>query len=595
MMSTSPVSPFHSQSTMRSPHAATVSFLRRRPVRSGARLAGVALLILVAARPAFAATPVDPGLGSRLREAAPGARLTAEGLSLEDGTPLRLELTRFEVFAPGARIEEHGAGGSVRLVPLPDDRYFRGSVAGDPGSLVVLTAGRDTVRGLVSTRGEVFTVGTVGPRKEPSLDASGTSGPVVLSRLGADGPEAGGGFRCGNDAVPGGLVRAAASGGASGQVAPLSSTTFDVKVALETDYELYQLFGSSVTLSSYLASLVATASAIYLRDINTTISIPSISLWSTPSDPWSASDSATALLEVGDYWHANRPQATYPRNTVHFIGHKGSLEGRAWLGVLCSSDFNAGGGHYGGGYGVTLGALGQFSTSNTSLYWDILAFTHEVGHNFNSPHTHCYSPPVDHCYNQEGGSCYSGQVSVPPEKGTIMSYCHRVSPGFSNNIVFYLGKPAEASQAVTALMRGYVEGVAPCLTAAPASSPLRLYTVPPCRLADTRGAAGPLGGPALQAASTRVFGLAGVCGVPGGAKAVSLNVTVTQPGGAGNVRLYPGDGALPGTSSLNFAPGQTRANNVVIPVSADGLARVAVRNDCPGTVHLILDVNGYFQ
>ncbi len=49
MMSTSPVSPFHSQSTMRSPHAATVSFLRRRPVRSGARLAGVALLILVAA------------------------------------------------------------------------------------------------------------------------------------------------------------------------------------------------------------------------------------------------------------------------------------------------------------------------------------------------------------------------------------------------------------------------------------------------------------------------------------------------------------------------------------------------------------------
>jgi hypothetical protein len=97
------------------------------------------------------------------------------------------------------------------------------------------------------------------------------------------------------------------------------------------------------------------------------------------------------------------------------------------------------------------------------------------------------------------------------------------------------------------------------------------------------------------AASTRVFGLAGVCGVPGGAKVVSLNVTVTQPAAAGNLRLYPGDGAQPGTSSINFGPGQTRANNVVIPVSADGLARVAVRNDCPGTVHLILDVNGYFQ
>ncbi len=588
MTSSSPVRPIHSQSTMRPPQAALFPG-RRSPLLRLARLACAALLIRAGS--SLADTPVDPMLGSQLRAAQPGARLVAGGLSLEDGTPLRLELTRFEVFSPGARIEEHGAGGSVRLVPLPDDRYFRGSVAGDPDSIVVLTAGPDTLRGLVATRGAVF---TVGPRKESPLDASSSSGPIVLARLGADGSGAGGGFRCGNDAVPAGLARAAASGGASGQAAPLSSTTFDVKVALETDYELYQLFGSSVTLSSYLASLVATASAIYLRDINTTISIPSMSLWSTPADPWSATDPLSALYEVGDYWHSNRPQATYPRSTVHFIGHKGPLAGVAWIGVLCSSDFNAGGGHYGGAYGVTLGALGQFSTSNTSLYWDILAFTHEVGHNFNSPHTHCYSPPVDHCYNQEGG-CYSGSVSVPPEKGTIMSYCHLVAPAYSNNIVFYLGKPAEASQAVTARMRSYVESVSACLTAAPASSPLRLYTLSPCRLADTRGATGPLGGPALQAASTRAFGLAGVCGVPGGAKAVSLNVTVTQPGGAGNVRLYPGDGALPGTSSLNFAPGQTRANNVVIPVSADGLARVAVRNDCPGTVHLILDVNGYFQ
>jgi uncharacterized repeat protein (TIGR01451 family) len=121
------------------------------------------------------------------------------------------------------------------------------------------------------------------------------------------------------------------------------------------------------------------------------------------------------------------------------------------------------------------------------------------------------------------------------------------------------------------------------------------YTLPPCRVLDTRG----LDGPFLRAATTRIFNLRELCGLPANAIGVSFNVTITQPNAPGNLRLYPGGTAAPLASSINFAPGQTRANNGIVPVSADG--KLSVTNDQPPApmgfvngVHVILDVNGYF-
>jgi hypothetical protein len=51
--------------------------------------------------------------------------------------------------------------------------------------------------------------------------------------------------------------------------------------------------------------------------------------------------------------------------------------------------------------------------------------------------------------------------------------------------------------------------------------------------------------------------------------------------------------AVPDTSVINFGPGQTRANNLVLRLDADG--KFKVTNDSSGTVHLILDVNGYLD
>jgi hypothetical protein len=120
------------------------------------------------------------------------------------------------------------------------------------------------------------------------------------------------------------------------------------------------------------------------------------------------------------------------------------------------------------------------------------------------------------------------------------------------------------------------------------------YTLTPCRVFDTRGANGPWGGPALAPGQNRSFTIAGRCGVPSSAVAVSVNVTVTQPGAAGNIEYFPGNAFPFGTSTLNFAAGQTRANNAVLMLATDGSGTVRFVNTAAGSSHLILDVNGYF-
>lgn len=126
------------------------------------------------------------------------------------------------------------------------------------------------------------------------------------------------------------------------------------------------------------------------------------------------------------------------------------------------------------------------------------------------------------------------------------------------------------------------------------NSGVGFFTVTPCRVADTRNPNGPLGGPALVAGASRSFVLAGQCGIPVGARSVSINVTVTQPTALGDLRLYPGGTPIPLTSAINYQAGQTRANNAVVPLGAGG--DVGIQCDqTSGTVHGIIDVNGYFQ
>jgi hypothetical protein len=149
--------------------------------------------------------------------------------------------------------------------------------------------------------------------------------------------------------------------------------------------------------------------------------------------------------------------------------------------------------------------------------------------------------------------------------------------------------PAAGALDLTLPARSATLAVVP-LGTPPPSVPTRFYTLTPCRVLDTRN---PATGPALAASTERVVPVGGSCGVPATARAVSVNLTVTQPGAAGNLALFPA-GAAPLSSTINYAPGQTRANNAVVSLSSS--AALAIRcGQASGSAHVILDVNGYFQ
>lgn len=147
-------------------------------------------------------------------------------------------------------------------------------------------------------------------------------------------------------------------------------------------------------------------------------------------------------------------------------------------------------------------------------------------------------------------------------------------------------------------------------SAAPAlaDGPFQYFPLTPCRVADTRNPPGINAGPAVpgippnySSLPSRSFQVKGNCGVLGTAKAVTVNITVTQPTSGGWLGIYPGATGFSGTSTINFNTGEFAiANGAIVPLAptGTGVNDITVQwgaNDAGATAHVILDVTGYFQ
>ena len=212
--------------------------------------------------------------------------------------------------------------------------------------------------------------------------------------------------------------------------------------------------------------------------------------------------------------------------------------------------------------------------------------------------------PLSPCGIPPGASAYSLNVTAVPEgplsyltlwptgqarplvstlnswTGKVVANAAIVPVGDNESVSVFVKSPAD----VILDTSGYF--------AAPGNAgALLFYPVKPCRVADTRGPAGPFGAPLLAAATTRPFAIpAGVCNIPTTAAAYSLNITVVPDGPLSYLTAWPAGSPRPVVSTLNSLDGTVVANAAIVPAGVDGAITIFVTNPA----QLILDIDGYF-
>jgi hypothetical protein len=443
-----------------------------------------------------------------------GETLRLDPVPLIDGDPATLDLERFEVWAAESQITVHeGDGKSTHVLPRSATRFYKGHVAGEPDSAIAISVEPDgQINGTIFVRERVFSLasairlrgaGTREPRGEDPAPSRERTEPKALFVREIDPVEdlvlnpAARDWHCDVDKAGLNSIRKALSAGTasatmknlrvSPEGTPSSGVAYSVTLAIETDGELRAAFSSDAALQSYIEDLIAQVSVIYQRDLNTSVMIGPLNMYSSPlTDPWGitpAFTTADALSELAAYWHTNKSNVS--RSAVVFISGKPFFAGSAWQDFLCQPEVSCGSdgslcgsaafaSSYAGAYAfcastvVTTAVPDPTQPQNgvqyglpPSNYWMLLEVAHELGHLANGPHTHCvplsdeqrahYGVPatrlyVDQCFNGEPG-CYSGSsISVPAEKGTIMSLCHNIFAGAypqSRYLFYKLGEPSE--------------------------------------------------------------------------------------------------------------------------------------------------------
>lgn len=210
----------------------------------------------------------------------------------------------------------------------------------------------------------------------------------------------------------------------SSSLAPQGSVDYEAIIAVDTDNEWMAGKGNNTTTAmNFITTLFVNMNVYYERDFATRLLIGDTFLRTT-SDPFpTQANILTYLSDFGSYWRFN--QTAVDRDFALLLSGQNiasnSFSGIAWLNLYCENGFSQGSQTPGSysvnrmGTSLSVGFVSQF-------------VGHELGHNFGSPHTHCYNPVVDQCYNAESG-CYTGAVSCPAGgSGTIMSYCHFGAP-----------------------------------------------------------------------------------------------------------------------------------------------------------------------
>ncbi len=350
-------------------------------------------------------------------------------------------LTRREIYSPEARIFRVQG---KRLVEVPRSKLIfywgEAEVDGDTRVLVSVdpATGRlqgfsQSLEGVQELRPQPVKSGEAPRYMVASSESFLAAAAVAAGEKDLSEPA----WSCGEEQLPRNLAQITAPSKLGSVFSEAITSIHTATIAVDTDNEfMSQKFAdNTASATNYIANLFAAMNVMYERDLlirllqGTTI----LRVSSTP-DPYAsttADTTVTKLNEFTDYWRTNHGGVTRAL-AMQLSGKSGNINsaaGVAWLNVLCNKN-----------NGYSFSQVFKFAADTSAS--DAALVGHELGHNFGSPHTHCYSPAIDSCYNAEGG-CYSGATSCPAAttingvtnvRGTLMSYCHTLGGCGKSNV-----------------------------------------------------------------------------------------------------------------------------------------------------------------
>jgi hypothetical protein len=340
-------------------------------------------------------------------------------ITLQDGSPVDVELERFNPYTPGAMIVSVDAKGIEHPIDLSSDVHLRGHVVGDESQTVYIAVTQFGTSGFLQLDNQAHVISTGKFTAAPKTSADLSVFPADLLDLQPLGQN------CAVDVNnpvfnPHGLQIGPDATNPNDQLAPMGAAPErQARIAVETDYEFSDdLFGgNTAAAASYATSLIAASSTIYDRDVNMTLAISFLRTYETNNDPYGGSSIGDFLDDVQNEFNTG-DEIDIDRTNVHGLSSRNLGGGVAYFPSTCDDFWSI---------GVSANLDGFFPNplqDNSWDNWDIMVVSHEFGHNFGTGHTHdSYDPIIDGCGN---GDCSQALDS------TIMSYCHTCAGGLSN-------------------------------------------------------------------------------------------------------------------------------------------------------------------
>ncbi|MFT6107432.1 MAG: hypothetical protein ACJA2W_000338 [Planctomycetota bacterium] len=353
-------------------------------------------------------------------------KLSMPGVQLPGGGSVVLELDRIDFDFSGLGMHVDGEKADWDSGDLT---VWRGGVLGDPFSEVTIGFSSQGTYGWIATGGETWHVGA---NAGAAGDWAVPGCRIWAESVSAEFRDASDQPSCLSEGLAANLepIKQAAATGTGYRFGGSRGVLSECLVAVETDYQLFQLFGSLAAEQNYMGMLLAAISDRYETEADVVLTYPYLMFHTDPNDGWVTADNGgnagDMLGEFRGAWQGNIPAGAH---LAHFISGAGLGGGVAYLDVLCNPNF---------GFAVSgnIGGSVNFPVSQGSGNWDFMVVSHELGHNFSAPHTHSYCPPLDECApNGYFGSCQSQQNCTT--QGTIMSYCHLCSGGITNITTFF--------------------------------------------------------------------------------------------------------------------------------------------------------------